>query len=233
MVVKEKTIDIKDHPIKVKTVVGLPIRKDEVVEMLAACYSKNLLELEEYERRVSEVEKATSLEEINVVILDLPNSFLQNLTIFEKEEMDSLPHIKNKKNEDISIKNRDSNFRKSSKNRISLKTGTQKSVAIMGEKRLSGNLIIGNELYLVAIMGSIRVNFAGVDLPATTTVTVTAIMGEVRLYVPRDVRVIFDVTPIMGEVKVDKHINSKVGDNSPVIRVKGVAIMGEVRVITV
>ena len=240
MIVKDKTIEIKDHPLKVKTVVGLPIRKNEVVEMLAVCYAKSLLELEEYERRVTEVEKATSLEEINVVILDLPNSFLKNLTIFEKEEMDSLPHINEKDIDKESIKKvskRYNHIRSSSRRdhhiRRSLRTGAQKSVAIMGERRLSGNLITSDELYLVAIMGSIRVDFAGVDLPEETTITVTAIMGEVRLYIPKNVRVIFDVTPIMGEVKVDKYINSDVRDDSPIIRVKGVAIMAEVRVITV
>jgi len=243
MEVKDKLMDIKDKPIDIKsrTVVGLPIRRDEVVEMLTACYGENLLELEEFERRVTEVEKATSLEEIDLLILDLPNSFLKNLTLFEKEELKTLSNIKdtsttlsnpkeNKESKKSSISN--SNFN-SRKGKLGLRKNSQKSVAILGERRLSGDLIKSNELYFVAIMGSVRADFSTIEISEDIFIKVTAIMGEIRITVPKNVKVIFDVTPIMGEAKADKGVNSEIDENSPVIRITGTAIMGEIRVISI
>src|SRR6478735_2876768 len=58
-----------------------------------------------------------------------------------------------------------------------------------------------------------------------------AIMGEVKVIVPADMHVVMDGTPIMGEFSQAKDkVPAEVGPGSPVVRIRGMALMGSVTV---
>jgi len=81
----------------------------------------------------------------------------------------------------------------------------------------------------VAIMGGLILDFTGAQLTAMETViNVTAIMGGVEITVPEGLTVVVEGVGIMGAF--DDQARQSYGPGSPVLRVKGVAIMGGVEV---
>jgi len=231
---------VSDERVKVKSVVGLPIRREEATKILTECYGANLLELDEFETRAELVQKATSLEEINKVIFDLPEKFLNSLTEFktiaQQEVKEEYVATKNVKSKSLSHRHKQN-----------------KVISILSERSLEGNWLNDDEVTVLSIMGSSKLDFREVNFPDTeVVVTTSVIMGEVKIYVPKDVKVILDATPIMGDVKITadntpkivNDIKNKIFGNeksiqkysnqtnkNKVLIIKGIVIMGEVRVI--
>jgi len=223
-----------------KSVVGLPIRREEATRVLTECYGANLLELDEFESRAELVQKATSLEEINKVIFDLPEKFLNSLTEFKtiaREEAKKETVVR----KNVEKKSLTNSYRRN------------KVVSILSERSLEGDWLHEDEVTALCIMGSSTLDFRGVTFPDREVILTTSVlMGEVTIDVPRDVKVILDATPIMGNIRISENHTSKVINNiknkvlgnnnsvekynntsnkSRVLVIKGVVIMGEVRVI--
>jgi len=55
-----------------KTIVGVPAKRLEIVEILNQIYSRNFIELEELEKRVEAAEYAQTLEDLEKIIADVP-----------------------------------------------------------------------------------------------------------------------------------------------------------------
>lgn len=84
-----------------------------------------------------------------------------------------------------------------------------------------------------ALMGSVVLDLRQASLSShDTTINASAIMGEVKIIVPAHIHVLVDGTPIMGEYGQGKDkVVAEIGPESPVVRVKGLALMGSVNVI--
>ena len=55
-----------------RRVIGIEQRRDQATEILAECYARDLLPLEEYERRVGLIHDASTLDEIEPLLSDVP-----------------------------------------------------------------------------------------------------------------------------------------------------------------
>lgn len=110
--------------------------------------------------------------------------------------------------------------------------GHASSLAIMGEVKRQGVWSVPAHHSSFALMGSVVVDLREAQLEAhETQINASAIMGEVKVIVPAHVHVIVDGTPIMGEYTQQRDkVDSEVGPGSPVVRVKGMALMGSVNV---
>lgn len=106
------------------------------------------------------------------------------------------------------------------------------SVAIMGECKRQGVWSVPARHSTMALMGSVVVDLREAVLTAhDTTVNANAIMGEVQVIVPAHFHVVVDGTPIMGEFQQAKDkVAPEIRHDSPVVRVRGVALMGSVTV---
>lgn len=81
----------------------------------------------------------------------------------------------------------------------------------------------------VAIMGGLILDFTAARLTAMETVmNVTAIMGGVEITVPEGLTVLVEGVGIMGAF--EDQVRQNYGPGSPVLRLRGVAIMGGVEV---
>lgn len=67
-------MDEKEHN---ATAFGVPARRQEVIEILNQVYSRNFIELDEFEKRVEAVEYAGTLEELDKIIADIPVDFIE------------------------------------------------------------------------------------------------------------------------------------------------------------
>lgn len=102
-------------------------------------------------------------------------------------------------------------------------------VAIMSGVQRKGRWTAAAHLNAVAVMGGIQLDFTQCRVSTMETVmNVTAIMGGVEITVPLGMTVIVDGIGIMGAF--EDHVHQHYGPEAPVLRIKGIAIMGGVDV---
>ena len=101
--------------------------------------------------------------------------------------------------------------------------------ACMGGSVRKGSWEPPETLYALSLMGGIDLDFREAALlEGVTEVSILAIMGGVKIVVPDDVDVEVNGIGIMGAFE---HVSHHVpGEARPLIRVKGVAVMGGVEV---
>jgi hypothetical protein len=111
-------------------------------------------------------------------------------------------------------------------------TSHQSSMAVMGECKRQGAWLVPEHHTAFSLMGSVTL-----DLRAATfaerdiTITANAIMGEVKVIVDAGTNVVVSGVPIMGEFHQAKDkVAPQLGPESPVVRVKGMALMASVTV---
>ena len=106
------------------------------------------------------------------------------------------------------------------------------SSAIMSECKRTGTWTVPARSSAIAVMGSVVLDLRTATLAAhEVVIQANAIMGEVKVVVPAHVHVVLDGTPIMGEFSQGKDkVAPELSATSPVVRVKGVAVMGSVTV---
>ena len=111
--------------------------------------------------------------------------------------------------------------------------GHASSIAIMGECTRRGVWQVPANHAAFALMGSITLDLREAVLAGPeTTINASAIMGDVKVLVPAHVHVVVDGTPIMGDYGQGKDkVPADLGPGSPIVRVRGLALMGSVQVV--
>jgi hypothetical protein len=103
-------------------------------------------------------------------------------------------------------------------------------VAIMGSSKQAGRWRIDDENTALAIMGECKVDLRHAEVAASEiTINALALMGEIKIIVPEGVDVDFTGFAIMGEKKARLSDRAPL-PGAPVIRVRGYAVMGTVKV---
>jgi hypothetical protein len=105
-------------------------------------------------------------------------------------------------------------------------------LAFMGEVRRKGNWVVPSRMHLFSAMGAISLDLRGAQIPAEgVEIDATALMGEVRIVLPPGLHAEVDGLAVMGEFS-DRTAGAASTLDAPVVRVKGMAFMGAVRVET-
>ena len=100
-------------------------------------------------------------------------------------------------------------------------------VGIMGGGERSGSWIPARNNWAVGVMGGCELDFRDAQLGSgVTEVRVLAMMGGVEILAPPDVHVECSGIGIMGGFGVSTHYRPPADPDAPVLRVTGVAIMG-------
>lgn len=102
---------------------------------------------------------------------------------------------------------------------------TRRVVAVMSDERFESPLAPGDRVTGVSLMGSSTIDLRRADLPDGTRLTVTAVMGDVKVLVPADAQVELAGFSFMG----DRRSEVRGGDGA-VVRVRAIAVMGSVSI---
>ena len=103
-------------------------------------------------------------------------------------------------------------------------------LGIMSETRRQGPWRVPQHLRVKAVMSEVKIDLRYAVIPPACTIDVSAIMANVSFIVPPGFVVDFDVGAIMGASRNDARAVAHDTYTLPHVRIRGSAIMAEVRV---
>jgi len=176
-------------------------RKEKLVERLSTQFSLNKISMDEYERLVKYSQDIQTDKE---------------LIIFEQI-------IDGHDKTDINDVNRTSAYLTNSRQ----DSRSQNFITFMSSRKTTSDITNGN---FVTVMGEQKIVIDEDDLIYDETeINVLAIMGEISIHVPENIRVVNKVIPILSSIgSVPDKLNDK--NKRKKIIINGNAIMGEIRV---
>jgi hypothetical protein len=106
------------------------------------------------------------------------------------------------------------------------------SVAVMSETRRVGSWIVENQHNAFAFMGSVLLDLREASFrTAEVVINASAVMGEVKVIVNAGTTVVVEGIGVMGEFKETRaKVPFDPAQGGPVVRVRGLALMGSVHV---
>lgn len=109
---------------------------------------------------------------------------------------------------------------------------TSRISAFMGENQRFGRWRAEGRLEVKAIMGSCKVDLRSAEIVGPLLdIHVSCVMGEAKIFVPRGLDIRFEMKNVMGSCK-DIRDNYDILPGSPVIRISGTCVMGNVEVLS-
>jgi hypothetical protein len=104
-------------------------------------------------------------------------------------------------------------------------------VAVMGNSRRQGRWRVERPLAALAVMGDVVLDLRGAEVPqGHVDINATAVMGDVKIYVPDGVDVQLHGIAVMGDKKVAVR-EAPAGRTAPRVMVRATVVMGDVKVI--
>ncbi len=189
-----------------QTPVPLELRRERVINLLCRHVANDALTLEEFERRVDNAHRAATLAALDALVRDLPALEQGGQPIpADRQQRASWQNLAHRRE-------------------------SQTLVAIMGGTTRKGPWVPARRTTIIAMMGGADLDLRDAALaPGVTEITVIAIMGGAEIIVPPGLAVQCDGIGIMGGF--DHQAAARLpGPDAPLLRIKGVALMGGVEV---
>jgi hypothetical protein len=102
---------------------------------------------------------------------------------------------------------------------------------VMSHVTRSGEWILPHLLRVFTLMGESEIDLTHVRLaPGTSEIEVRAVMGEVKIIVPHNLRVECDGHPLLGEFRMKRVVNTTPSPEAPLLRITGTALMAAVKI---
>lgn len=104
-------------------------------------------------------------------------------------------------------------------------------LAFMSHTRREGDWVLPRLFRALSIMGNVEIDLSKALLaPGSSHIEVKAIMGNVIVFVPPDIRLECEVDAMVGSAEVKRAAPSTTSLDAPVVRITGTAILGSVEV---
>ena len=184
--------------------------RQQAIDALCEHFANDALSVDEFERRVDLAHKAESSEELRKLLQDLPTG---DLPIRREEVTPAHPP-----RAEASVP----------AHRVKEK-GVM--VAALGGVERKGRWIPARQNYAVAVMGGLSLDFREALLPpGETDVWIFTLMGGADIIVPPGLTVESDGVAILGGFEHREDATISHDPEAPVLRLKGLAVMGGVEV---
>jgi hypothetical protein len=184
--------------------VALRDMRERTIAQLSEAFAHDRIEVEDFERRLTLVHRASSAAEITQVVSDLDGTATTPL-LSAPATFSALASVHDR----------------------------QRMMAVLGGVERRGVWTPPRRLKLLALMGGIFLDFREASLlPGVTEVQVVALMGGVAIIVPPSLSVEVSGTAVMGGFEHVERVPLLPDPDRPVLRVGGLAVMGGVSVQT-
>jgi hypothetical protein len=186
---------------KTPQLVPLERERERTIELLSQHFAHDNITLDELERRLEQVYRASSLPALRELTKDLP----EETTATERRREVAVP--------EAFAPERDRIF------------------SIMAETKRRGLWRVPRRLTIWSIMSDTRIDLTEAQLTSgVTEIKVRAIMAATKVIVPPGVRVVVQPSALMSAVQDDQEDQPPVGSGAPVVRITGPVIMSELKV---
>ncbi len=191
--------------------------REQKISELSAHFANDNLSLEDLERRIERVYKASSVVDLDVITSDLPNA----TSLIDPRHPGAGDRLAAPGSKPVVP----SNF----------EIARARMLAIMSSTRRTGRWAVPRELRIVAVMSDTKIDLTSASLPVGGFVDIdlTSVMASFRLIVPPEVRVVNEMHSIMADVRsgADELLPVTGGrSTAPVVRLRGTALMADVKV---
>lgn len=204
---------------KKTTLVALRSRREEVIELLSDNFANDVLDIDQFEERVGMAHRASSLAELDQLVDDLvtlPDDTPDDTPDQQSEEDEALVPAP-ATDQALTV----------------ARPEKKKLLAVFGGVDRKGSWRVPEKLRVVAVMGGASLDFREVQLPpGVTEVHVTTVMGGVDIMVPPDLAVEAEGSAILGGFEGVDRAPASPDPDAPLLRIKGLAIMGGVDIHT-
>lgn len=189
--------------------------REETIDALCREFARDALTMPELERRLTRAREARSQDELRALLADLPAPVAPAPAPSWRSRRSGVEPDATRTSVAAKPENR---------------LGSHLAIAVMGGTRRVANWAPPGNMLAIAIMGGVELDFREAILqPGVTDINVFAFWGGVQITVPPNVRVESHGLAIMGGFEAADRPSSP-GQDAPVIRIIGVAIMAGVEV---
>jgi hypothetical protein len=186
-----------------KSLVALRDRREQVIARLSDAFASDLLELEEFDKRLALAHRAESVAELEPLVADLEQA--RPTTALVPAKTAAPGRVRDRAT----------------------------VVAIMGGATRRGSWIPARKLRVLTAMGGAELDFRdAVFAPGVTEVAIFTMMGGVNVIVPPSLAVEMDGIAIMGGFEQAERAPVHLDPDRPLLRVSGFAFMGGVHIET-
>ncbi|HEU4996389.1 MAG TPA: LiaF domain-containing protein [Gemmatimonadaceae bacterium] len=105
------------------------------------------------------------------------------------------------------------------------------TVAFLSNKQQHGDWLLPRLYRAVSFMGSVTIDLTKARVgPGTSQIELRSIFGNIEIYVPPELRIECDVSPVLGNVEAHLDSTTPPPPDAPVVRITGMALMANVEV---
>ncbi|HEY9053504.1 MAG TPA: LiaF domain-containing protein [Rectinemataceae bacterium] len=200
--------------------IDLETGRERALDMITTAFARGIIPIEDYEKRAGAIQNAKSFPDLDAQVIDLPPL---------PEEAPSATRIRAPSRgpaprEPLREPKISGDFL------VEEKLGSPEfSLCIMGDRKLQGDWLQSDQATSFTLMGSTTLDLRDTALPpGRLKIDAFAIMGEVRILVPRGLPVRMSAFPFMGEATVQASVERRVERGRPWVDVSGLALMGSI-----
>ena len=192
-------------------IASLARAREQKINELSTHFANDDLSLEDLERRIERVYKASSIAELEEITADLRQAVAPSQSLSPSAPGSKIV----------------TSAYRAAEGRV---------LALMSSTRRVGRWAVPQRLDVVAIMSDTKLDFTHAVMPdGITDIHLRVVMSSCRLVVPPNVRVINDTHSVMSTVRsrADEMFldDAPASRSSPVIRLTGIALMADVKVV--
>lgn len=184
--------------------------RERAIDLLSECFARDILSVEDFERRVALAHAAGSMAELGEAIDGLGSGGIA------AAETAGLP-------EQIP--------RRAPAAALSEVRPTDRSVAMCGETKRAGQWVPARRNTVAAVMGSATIDLREARLgPGATTIAAVAVLGAIEILVPPGLHVQCGGSAVFGSFELRDSSPAPVAAGDSMVRVDGFALFGSVEI---
>lgn len=188
-----------------QNLVALRDRREEVIAALSEHFARDVLDLDEYDRRIDRAHQAMTVAELDDLVADLAPVPTTSTALVPT----------------------------ASEEAIALWPKAQRRFAIFGGFEKKGRWQVPQQMRVICLFGGASLDFREAQFaPGVTELRVTAIMGGLEIIVPPWLAVDCDASAIMGGFEELERGHGAPDPGRALLRITGLAVMGGVSIET-
>lgn len=191
--------------------------RQRALDNLTSAYALGKITLEEYEVRADRIQKALSIDGITSQVSDLP------VPASATSSRSTAPLSSRRERMPESLSQPGSYL-------VERRQGSPEFLpCIMGDRKMVGDWLNSDSATSITLMGSTTLDLTETAIPpGRLKIEAIAVMGEIKILVPRGLPVRMSAFPFMGEAHIQKGVEQRVDRSLPYVEISGLALMGSI-----